>query len=61
MLKGLTALHRAAQWGKIETVQCLVENGADMQAKTTYGERARESALRYGNIECVDYLDWAGQ
>lgn len=42
-------------------VKLLVENGADMQARTTYGERARESALRYGHIECVDYLDWAGK
>lgn len=59
-LIGLTALHRAADWGKIEVVKYLVENGADMQQRTTYGERARESALRYGHIECVDYLDWAG-
>ena len=57
---GITALHRAADWGKIDVVKLLVENGADMQATTTYGERARESALRYRHIECVDYLDWAG-
>ena len=58
---GITALHRAADWGKIEVVKLLVENGADMQARTTYGERARESALRYKHDECVDYLDWAGR
>lgn len=58
---GITALHRAADWGKIEVVKLLVENGADMQARTTYGERARESALRYKHEECVDYLDWAGR
>ena len=57
----ITALHRAADWGKIEVVKLLVENGADMQARTTYGERARESALRYQHDECVDYLDWAGR
>jgi len=31
-----------------------------MQARTSYGERAREGALRYSHMECVDYLDWAG-
>lgn len=58
-LKGYTALHLAAAWGKIDSMKILVSYGADIQMRTRHGERARETALRYGQTECVDYLDWA--
>ena len=60
LLIGYTALHQAAAWGKIESLKALVDGGADLQLRTKNKERARETALRYNQTECVDYLDWAG-
>ena len=60
-LPGHTALHYAAAWGKIDVVKALVECGATVNAKTTNtNERARDVASRYGQLESVDFLDWAG-
>jgi len=57
---GYTALHHAANWGKIESLKVLVDIGADLQLKTIrQEERARELAERYKKTECVDFLDWA--
>ena len=61
-ISGHTALHYAAAWGKINTVKALIENGANVHTKTTNtDERARDVASRYEQLECVDYLDWAGE
>ena len=59
-VSGYSSLHHAAAWGKIDCLKILVDGGADLQLKTKDNERARETALRYGQTECVDYLDWAG-
>lgn len=58
---GYTALHHAAAWGKVSLLKVLVDALADLQLKTAHGERARETALRYSQTECVDFLDWAGK
>ncbi|XP_022320747.1 ankyrin repeat domain-containing protein 45-like isoform X1 [Crassostrea virginica] len=58
-LKGYTALHHAAAWGKVSLLKVLVDALSDLQLKTAHGERARETALRYNQTECVDFLDWA--
>ncbi|XP_048776237.2 ankyrin repeat domain-containing protein 45-like isoform X2 [Ostrea edulis] len=58
-IKGYTALHHAAAWGKVSLLKVLVDALADLQLKTAHGERARETALRYSQTECVDFLDWA--
>lgn len=58
-IKGYTALHHAAAWGKVSLLKVLVDALADLQLKTAHGERARETALRYNQTECVDFLDWA--
>ena len=57
---GYTSLHLGAIWGKLDSLKLLVKRGADLQIKTTNGERARELALRYNQITCVEYLDYAG-
>jgi ankyrin repeat protein len=36
---GHTALHFAAQSSHLETVKCLVEKGAEIEAKTNQGSR----------------------
>ena len=56
---GYSALHMAAAWGQIDSLKMLVELAADLHAKTVHEERAKEIALRYCQVECVDYLDWA--
>ncbi|XP_046360953.2 ankyrin repeat domain-containing protein 45-like isoform X1 [Haliotis rufescens] len=57
--KGYCPLHHAAAWGRIAVLKVLVEFSANLQQRNAHGERARETALRYNNSECVDYLDWA--
>ena len=57
---GYTALHHAAAWGKVSLLKVLVDALSDLQLKTAHGEKARETALRYNQTECVDFLDWAG-
>lgn len=61
LVAGYTALHYAAAWGRIQCLKTLVELAADQQMRTAHGERAREIAERYGQTECVDFLDWAGE
>merc|ERR1711971_1552949 len=57
--KDYCALHHAAAWGKVSILKVLVDALADLQIKNIHGERARETAMRYNHIECVDFLDWA--
>ncbi|ESO92833.1 hypothetical protein LOTGIDRAFT_120207 [Lottia gigantea] len=57
--KGFSPLHYAAAWGKIGILKVLVEHQVNLQQKNAHNERARETALRYSQSECVDYLDWA--
>ena len=58
---GYTALHRAASWGHVDCLKVLVAQGCDIQIRNTHGERAREAAARYGQENCVTYLDKAGK
>lgn len=57
--QGYCAMHHAAAWGKVGVLKVLVEAQADLQQRNTHGERPRETALRYNQTECVDFLDWA--
>lgn len=57
--KGYCALHHASAWGRIGILQVLIEAQAELQQRNTNNERPRETALRYNQTECVDYLDWA--
>ena len=57
---GYCAWHHAAAWGRVDVLKVLFDFNADFQLKNTFGERARETALRYNKTECVDFLDWAG-
>lgn len=55
-------MHYAAAWGKINAVKALVESGANVHTKTSNtNERAKDVASRYVQLECVDFLDWAGK
>jgi len=44
----------------MSVLKSLVEAQASLQQRNINGERARETACRYNQTECVDYLDWAG-
>uniref|UniRef100_A0A8C4WEB0 Ankyrin repeat domain 45 n=1 Tax=Gopherus evgoodei TaxID=1825980 RepID=A0A8C4WEB0_9SAUR len=57
--RGYTLLHCAAAWGQLETLKTLVELEADILATTFQGEKARDIAHRYAQIDCVEFLDWA--
>lgn len=57
--KGYCPLHHAAAWGRVGVLKVLVEFSANLQQRNTHGERARETAARYNQTQCVDFLDWA--
>lgn len=55
--KGYTALHHASVWDHRKCIQLLVEVEADLDVKTSNGERARDIAQRYNHIKCAEFLD----
>lgn len=57
--KGYSPLHYAAAWGRIGNMKVLVEFNCNLQQRNVNNERPRETAIRYNQTECVDYLDWA--
>ncbi|KAK3593683.1 hypothetical protein CHS0354_013580 [Potamilus streckersoni] len=57
--KGFCALHYAASWGHVEVLKVLIGHNANLQQRNVHNERPRETALRYNQTECVDFLDWA--
>ena len=57
---GYTALHTSVVWGQLECMKLLVTAGADYKLQTRHGETVRELACRYGNTECVAYIDNIG-
>ena len=59
LISGYTPLHRAAAWNKLNCVKFLVQNDANILAKTKHGETARDIAERYQHNECKWYLEWA--
>lgn len=60
-LPGYTLLHCAAAWGRLETLKVLVALDVDIEALNFREERARDVAARYSQLECVQFLDWAGK
>lgn len=61
MFTGFSSLHHAAAWNRLAVLKVLVDFNCNLQQRNVHGERARETAFRYNNTECVDYLDWAGK
>ena len=61
LLLGYSALHCASCWGQIECLKVLVENSGNLHQKNCHGESPRDTAARYQQSECVDFLDWAGR
>jgi len=57
--KGYSCLHFAAAWGRLPVLKLQIEHGGNLQQRNVHGERPRETAMRYTQMECVDYLDWA--
>ncbi|PAA81394.1 hypothetical protein BOX15_Mlig000887g6, partial [Macrostomum lignano] len=57
--EGYTAMHLAAAWRNAEALKIIYAQGGDIQRCSRFGERPIEVAQRYGNSECVDFLQWA--
>ncbi|XP_071802708.1 ankyrin repeat domain-containing protein 45-like [Asterias amurensis] len=57
--RGYTALHHAAAWGKLACLKLLIQFGANLQVRTSHGERPHETALRYQHEKCAQYLNWS--
>lgn len=56
--QGITALHMAAQYGRLPVVKLLVERGADMSIKDDlYKATAEGAANHFGQTEVRDYLN----
>jgi len=55
---GQTLLHSAAEYGKLDVVRYLVENGADISKRADgyYGYQTIHFAVLSGNLEMVKYL-----
>merc|ERR1712166_993370 len=54
--KGNTALHRAAENGKVDVIAALIKAGADVNAKTNDGETALYVAKLFGKTAAIDML-----
>ncbi|ETW04248.1 hypothetical protein H310_04577 [Aphanomyces invadans] len=61
---GVTALHRACEGGNLDTIELLLDRGADINARSTWGWYSPlHVACRYGQEATVKYLlsrgaDW---
>ena len=54
---GWTALHYAAEHGRVHTVKHLVEkHNVDIHKRNSIGDTALDEAVRYGKTECADVL-----
>jgi ankyrin repeat protein len=53
---GNTALHAAAQWGHMRTIDLLLARGADITAKSSSGYTPLYSAIHGMQLEAVKYL-----
>ena len=60
-ITGYTEAHKAAAWGRADSLRALYDCNCDVQSLTTFGERPRDIALRYGYQQCVEFLDLAGE
>lgn len=58
---GYSPLHLCAIWDRLECLKILVnEGGADYQSKTRHDENVKDLALRYGNTNCVEFIECTG-
>jgi len=57
--KGYSCLHYAAAWGRLPVLKLHVEHEGNLHQRNTHGERPMETAQRYTQQSCVDYLEWA--
>jgi len=54
--EGETPAHHAAKYGELEALRCLVELGADTDAKTNQGATPLHFAAAFGELEIVTFL-----
>jgi serine/threonine-protein phosphatase 6 regulatory ankyrin repeat subunit A len=53
---GVTAIMNAAQWGHIHNVDCLIAEGADINAKSKSGETAMKFAELSDHKDVIELL-----
>ena len=57
MIHGLTPLHVASCWGKLDTIKLLIRNGADVTIKTQMtNKKCYEIAIEYGELKVANFL-----
>lgn len=54
--EGETPVHQAAKYGEMEALRFLIEQGGDVNAKTTQGVTPLHLAAGFGELEVVKYL-----
>ena len=57
-LKGNTALHKAAQQGKVDVGQVLIAAGADRRARNNDGQTPMDCAENAGNPKAALVAEW---
>ena len=60
LCSGYTGLHLAGAWGHLETLKALISNGANPSLVNVRNETPCNVAERYGNQDCVEFLQAAG-
>lgn len=54
--EGMTALHKAAQYGQLEIVKYLIEHRISINSKNKYNQTAMDIAKHYNQKSILDYL-----
>ena len=58
---GYTLLHTGAMWGQRDCLEALIEAGGDCNGVNKYKETPKDSAARYGHMECVELFESTGK
>ena len=57
---GYTPVHLCCMWGHIDCLKVLIRAGADYNMKTRHEETVKQLSSRYGQTQCVSYLECTG-
>lgn len=53
-------MHYSAAWGQLQCLLVLADKGADCFSLTRHRETPKAMAMRYGHMECVNFLKHLG-
>ena len=52
----MTPLHRASSGGKLEAMRCLLDHGANINARAVDGRTPLHCAIMYSNVQAARFL-----